>query len=295
MKKVLITGGAGFIGANFSHKFLELGYDVQILEKEGTSLSRIETLKDKVHYVDIRKYEEVKNFINELNPDIVLHFATYGAYQSKQQDIETTINTNLLGTINLVNACKDVDCFINTSSSSEYGAKDEPMKETDSLNPSNLYGITKAAATMYCKDVITTRLFAVYGYMEEKERLIPYVISSCLNNTELKLSSPTSVRDFVFIEDVIDAYLKLIENNPKGEVFNIGTGKQHTIEEVVNTVKELTGSTIMPEYNQVEKAQIEPKNWLADISKISKYWQPKYNLREGLKKNIEYERNSQRS
>jgi len=307
MKKVLITGGAGFIGANFSYKFLELGYDVQILEKEGTSLSRINNLKERVHYIDLRNYEELEKFIIALNPDIILHFATYGAYQSRQQDIKTTIDTNLLGTINLVNACKKIkfDSFINTSSASEYGKKDKPMKETDSLEPNNLYGIIKVATTMFCQDtvkklglpIVITRPFAIYGYMEEEQRLIPYIISSCLKNDKLKLSRPESVRDFIFIEDIIDAYLKIIENveSVKGEVFNLGIGKEYNIGEVVNIAKELTGATIMPEYNQVKQAQLEPKNWLADISKIQSKlnWQPKYDLREGLKKNIEYvKRNS---
>jgi len=303
-KKILITGGAGFIGANFAHKFLDLGYNVNLLEKQGTNLQRIEKIKDKIqlHYIDLRNYDELEDFIIKLNPQIILHFATYGAYQVKQQDIKTTIDTNLLGTINLVNACKNIkfDCFINTSTSSEYGVKDKPMKETDLLEPSNLYAITKAGATMYCQDItrklglpiITMRPFAVYGYFEEKERLIPCIIKSCLTNTDLNLSSQSSVRDFVFIEDVISAYLKIIENaqKVKGEIFNIGTGKQNTIDQAVNIIKKITQSSIEPKYNQIKQSQLEPKNWLADISKIKNIlnWQPDYDLEKGLTKNIEW-------
>lgn len=304
MKRILITGGAGFIGANFAYKFLDLGYDINLLEKQGVNLWRLEEIKEKIkiHYVDLRNYKALETFIIKLNPQIILHFATYGAYQAKQQDINTTIDTNLLGTVNLVNASSKIkfECFINTGSNSEYGVKDKPMKETDLLEPNNLYGITKAATTMYCQDItrklglpiVTMRPFAVYGYFEEKERLIPTIIKSCLTNTELKLSSPKSVRDFVFIEDVIDAYLKAIENiqKVKGEIFNIGSGIQSTIDEVVNIIKKINQSIIEPEYGEVKKAQYEPETWLADISKIKNMlnWQPKYNLKKGLEKNIEW-------
>lgn len=304
MKKVLITGGAGFIGANFVYKFLDLGYNVNLLEKQEVDLWRLEKIKDKIqlHYVDLRNYDELEDFIIKLNPQIILHFAAYGAYQAKQQDIKTTIDTNLLGTINLVNACQNIkfECLINTGTSSEYGVKNKPMKETDLLKPNNLYGITKAATTMYCQDttrklelpIVTIRPFAVYGYFEEKERLIPGIIKSCLTNTDLKLSSPSSVRDFVFIEDVISACLKIIENaqEVKGGIFNIGTGKQNTIDQVVNIIKKITQSSVEPKYNQIKQAQLEPKNWLADISKIKNIlnWQPDYDLEKGLAKNIEW-------
>jgi len=281
-----------------------LGYDVNVIEKQGVNLWRLKKARDriKLDYPDLTKYEEIEKFMNELEPQIILHFATYGAYQAKQQDIKTTIDINLLGTINLVNACNKIEfeCFVNTGSNSEYGRKDKPMKEDDLLEANNLYGITKAAATMYCQNmamklglpIVTMRPFAVYGYFEEKERLIPTVIKSCLANIELKLSSPKSVRDFIFIEDVMEAYLVAIENiqKIKGEIFNVGTGTQTTIDKLVSLVKEITHSKVVPQYGQVKPAQYEPKNWRADISKIKNLlsWQPKYNLKEGLKKNIEW-------
>ncbi len=303
-KKILITGGAGFIGANFAYKFLDLGYNVNLIEKKETNLWRIEEIKEKIkiNYLDIRNYDELEPFIKKLNPEIILHFATYGAYQAKQQDVKKTIDTNLLGTVNLINTCSKIKfkCFINTGTNSEYGIKDKPMKEDDLLEPDNLYGITKAAATMYCQyiakkldlPIVTMRPFAVYGYFEQKERLIPTVIRSCLANTQLKLSSPDSVRDFIFIEDVISTYLVAIKNiqKIKGEIFNIGTGKQNTIEEVINLVKEITHSKVRPEYGQIKPTQYEPKNWVADISKIKRLlnWQPEYNLEKGLQKNIKW-------
>jgi len=304
MKKVLITGGAGFIASNFVRKFLKLGYEVYIIEKKGSNFWRLGDIKDKIkiNYINLKDFPKLKSFILRTKPQVILHFAAYGTYPRKQQDVKMMIDTNLLGTINLVNALSKIkfDCFINTSSSSEYGTKDKPIKETDLLEPNNLYGITKAASTMYCQNIskeldlpiVTTRLFAVYGYFEEKERLIPTIIKSCLKNKKLKLSSPYPVRDFIFIEDIIDAYLKIIKNiqGIKGEVFNLGTGKQIDIAQVVSLIKKITNSKIKPEYNQIKPAQTEPKNWVANIVKIKSLlnWQPKYNLEEGLKKDIRW-------
>ncbi|NQU19629.1 SDR family NAD(P)-dependent oxidoreductase [bacterium] len=304
MKKVLITGGAGFIGSNFVRKFLELDHQVYVIEKKESNLWRLKDIKNKIkiNYIDLKDFSKLKSFIIKTKPQIILHFAAYGTYPRRQQDIKMMIDTNLLGTINLVNALSKIkfDCFINTSSSSEYGIKDKPMKETDLLEPNNLYGITKAASTMYCQNIareldlpiVTTRVFAAYGYFEAEERLIPTIIKSCLKNKKLKLSSPYSVRDFIFIEDIIDAYLKIIKNiqRVKGEVFNLGTGKQIDIDQIVSLIKEITNSKIKPEYNQIKLAQKEPKNWVADNSKIkqSLNWYPKYSLKQGFKKDTEW-------
>jgi len=301
MKKVLITGGAGFIGANFVYTFLDLGYKVSIIERTGANFWRLEKIKSriKIYSPDLLEYDKIEKCIRQIKPDIVIHFAAYGAYQSKQQEIKTTINTNVLGTVNLVNACQKigVKCFINTGTNSEYGIKNKPMKESDVLEADNLYGITKSATTLYCQmmarkfnfPVVTIRPFAVYGYFEERERLMPSIIKACLQSSKLELSRPDSVRDFIFIEDLMSAYILTIKNikKIKGEVFNLGTGTQHTIAQVVALIKKITNSNIKPEYSKIKTAQTEPKIWVADISKAKRMlnWKPKYSLEEGLKKN----------
>ncbi|MDP3883015.1 MAG: SDR family NAD(P)-dependent oxidoreductase [Candidatus Staskawiczbacteria bacterium] len=303
-KKVLITGGAGFIGSNFVYKFLDLGCKINVVEKEKANFWRLKEVKNKIKIdlVDLENYDKIELFVAKTKPDIILHFATYGVFQARQQDIKITISTNLLGTINLVNACSKInfECFINTGSASEYGAKDKLMEENDLLEPNNLYGITKVASTLYCQymarktglPIVTARLSAPYGYFEEKGRLIPTIIKSCLENGDLNLSSPASVRDFIFIEDIVTAYLEIIENiqKVKGEIFNIGPGVQTTIDQVVNIIKEITHSSVEPKYGQIKPAQIEPKNWLSNISKIKKIlgWQPRYSLEKGLEKNISW-------
>ena len=302
-KKILITGAGGFVGANFAERFAELGYKVFVIKRSADS-RRLAGLKRriKIYYADLKDYSRVESLVLKIRPRIILHFATYGAYQRTQQDVDRTVDTNLIGTINLVNACRKIkfDCFINTGSSSEYGIKNGPMKETDLPEPENLYGVTKAAATMYCRHIskkynlpiATLRLFSVYGYFEGKERLIPAIIRSCLENKRLKLSSANSVRDFIFIEDVIGAYLMAIKKIKKirGEVLNVGTGRQTSIAQIVRSVKEISGSKVKPEYDQIRSAQTEPKTWVADMSKTKKLlnWRPEYNIKNGLKRDMDW-------
>ena len=303
-KRVLITGGAGFVGSNFVYKFLELGNKIYVFEKEGVNLWRIQNIKNQItiYHPNLLDYKEAKEIIKKIKPDIVLHFATYGAYQKFQQDINLTIDINLNGTINLINACKEVgvECFIQTGTSSEYGIKEKPMKETDPISPDNFYAVTKGATTMYCQmmaqkfnfPVVIMRLFAVYGPFEDKERLIPTIIRAYLNKVPPKLSNPKSVRDFIFIDDIVNSYILAIKHikKVKGEIFNIGYGKQYNIDEVVRVVKKLTTSKVNPIYGSTKPSQTEPKKWVANISKAKKIlnWTPKYSLESGIKKNIEW-------
>lgn len=302
--KILITGGTGFIGSNFVHKFLELGDEVHLIVRPESNFWRIEPVKNKIklHYIDLTDAEAMEKFIVDLRPQIILHFSAYGAYQGKQQDLKLTIDTNLLGTINLVNAASKInfECFINTGSSSEYGVKSKPIREDDLLEPNNLYGITKAAATDYCQfmakkmdlPIVTMRLFSPYGYFEEKGRLMPNVIKAGLNNENFNAPSPLLVRDFIFIEDVINAYLKAIDviNNIKGHIFNISSGEQRSIADVVHIAEKILDRKIKVSYGEIAAKQYEPKMWVADISKAKKLldWKPKFSLEEGLKKNIEW-------
>lgn len=302
MKKILITGGTGFIGSNFVYKFLELGDDVHLIVRPESNFWRIKPIKSRVslHFVDLIDEQSINKFIGNLKPEIILHFATYGAYPGRQTDIKTTILTNVLGTINLVNACAQIGfkCFINTGSSSEYGEKDHSMAESDLLEPNNLYGITKAAATMYCQflakkmdlPIVTMRLFSPYGYFEESGRLMPNIVKAGLNNEKFSAPSPSPSRDFVFIEDVIDAYLKVIDNvnSIKGKIFNIAFGEQHSISEVVDAVEKVLGRKLQVAYGEIAARQYEPKIWVADVSEAKKMlrWLPRHTLDSGLRKYI---------
>jgi len=301
-KTVLITGATGFVGSCLTHRLINVSYDIHIIKREQSNIWRIKNILNRVmvHNVDLADSNSLEKLVKNIKPDIIFHTATYGGYPF-QRDIKKIIESNFLVTINLINACSKIefDIFVNTGSSSEYGLKSKPMSETDLLEPIDDYGVAKASATLFCQakarserlPIVTLRLFSPYGYYEEPTRLVPSVIRSCLLGENPKVSSPDSVRDFIFIEDVIDAYMKIIETSHiGGQMFNIGYGQQHSVGDVVNKIVELTGNKVRPKWGSVPKRTNEPNIWQADISKANNIlkWEPKYSLEEGLAKTVKW-------
>jgi len=302
-KRILITGATGFIGANLVRRCLDLSADVYIFTRDTSNKWRINDILKYVkdHHVDLLNYGKLEKSILEIKPEVILHTTTYGGYPFQKEE-DRIINTNTIGTINLVNACSKVgfDIFVNTGSSSEYGLKDKPMSEIDLLEPINIYGIAKSSATLFCQmkaksenlPIAILRPFSPYGYYEGSTRLISSVIIACLRKKNPELSSPDLVRDFIFIDDVIDSYIKTVENKDKsvGEMFNVGSGKQHSLGEVVDEIIKLIGNKVIPQWKKVPNPRVEPKMWQANISKAERLlnWQPKHDLTQGLRKTVNW-------
>jgi len=183
-------------------------------------------------------------------------------------------------------------------SSSEYGTKLQSMEERDVLEPNSYHSFTKGAQTNLVqtyglvekRPVVTLRLFSIYGPHERKTRLIPAVIDACLNKKQLKLSSPNVVRDFVYVDDVIDVCLKMdkLKKNT-GQIFNVGTGHQTSIKEVVEMTAKLTKYKPRCFWNKNERAW-DTETWLASRQKTEKLlgWKSTTDLETGLKKTIEW-------
>ena len=301
-KKIFITGATGFVGSWLVRRLTEDGEDVSILVRNKKLNARLQSVSTKIKiYEGDLQSDSLEKIVDSIKPTIVFHLAANGALPSQSLTTVDAIDTNLKGVMRLINAVKkhDIKLFINTGSSSEYGIKNAPMLETDVLVPINDYGFSKAAATLYCQKValteslpiITLRLFSPYGYQDDPKRLVSFVINKALNNEPISLSSKTNVRDFIFIEDVISAYMQTLEMNIKpGEIVNIGSGEQHRTYDIVKHIIALTNSKSNLLWGEmpVQSRQIEPKIWKADISKAKEilHWQPKFTIEEGLEKTI---------
>lgn len=296
-KRYLITGSTGFIGSVLLRKLLDKNNDVYIIIRKQSNTWRINDLLNKVtvSYSDLSNASELTQIIKKIKPNIIFHLATNGAY-SYQKNADQIIHTNILGTWNLLQACNTIkyELFVNTGSSSEYGFKKFAMRETDILEPASYYAVTKCAQTLLCshiarqekKPIVTIRPFAVYGPYEESKRFVPTLMKALLSNKKMSLVSPETARDFIYIDDIVDAYLKIneLKNNP-GEYFNIGTGLQSTIKNFVETAINITGKNIKLKWGSLENRNWDTDNWVADISKAKQLlnWVPKTSLEQGIK------------
>lgn len=307
-KKILITGAAGFVGSVLLQRLVN-DYPqakIYITLRETSDIWRIKGLlkKVKVLKVDLTDREELKKKLSKIRPDIIFHLAVYGAY-AKQNSLELAVETNIVGTKNLLLALQDVDyqLFVNTGSSSEYGYKNRSMKETDFLEPNSYYSATKGAATLICsthammekKPIITMRLFSIFGPWEEPGRLVPTVVMKALNNEPISIVGNNQKRDFVFVEDLVDAYLMSSELKKFDQIiFNICSGKHTSIEKVARTIVKLTKSKSVISLGDYPPRPWDSSFWVGNSNLANQIlkWQPKRSLSEGLLKTIEWFRSN---
>jgi len=301
--KVLVTGGAGFIGANLVRRLLLNKETVHILQPKKSNLWRLKDIKRKltIHNTSLTKVEPLQKLLHNIQPKIIYHLAAHGAY-SKQQDIQKIISTNINGTVNLMLATKDLKlkCFINTGSSAEYGKKDKKMNENDYCEPETIYAASKLAttniATVFSKrynlPIITLRPFSVYGPYENKNRFIPTIISSLLDSKPIKITTDKIRHDYIYIDDVVDAYV-LAASNPNlatEKVFNVGTGKEYTCNEVVKMLFEISRREVSVKKSSFTPREWDNMHWKADNFRSKKILglKTKTTLRTGLTKTMQW-------
>lgn len=297
----LITGGTGFVGSALVRRLVHDRKKVSLIVRNKKLSWRLDDVKNKVEvFTSNLNDNSLKNIIEKVRPTHIFHLAAYGV-DPLQDDIDQVIQNNIHGTINLLREVQKVkfSLFIHAGSSSEYGVKEEKIKEDSLLEPINHYGVSKAAVTLFCQEIakqknlpiITLRIFSPYGPYQQKERVIPWIISNALQNNPIPLTSKKNVRDFIYIEDVVNAFICASKKKYRpGEIINIGSGVQHSLSDIIKIVLTLTKSTSKPQWAAVsqQQRQIEPKIWQSDISKAVDLldWKPEYTLNRGLENTI---------
>jgi len=293
-KKILILGGTGFIGYHLAKEAIKKNFEVSSLSKNNPAKKRY--LK-KVKYIiaDLAN----KKSINKIIRDDFQYVVNLAGYVDHTDEIKT-YRSHYLGCKNISNYFlkKNIKLFVQVGSSMEYGLSKSPQKEDFKCKPKSIYGKAKFLATKYLLNlykkkkfpVTIVRLYQVYGPYQDLNRFMPVVINSCKKNKDFPCSHGRQYRDFLYIDDLIDAIF-LILRNPKatGEIFNIGSGKPLKIRNIIKKILSYYKSG-KPQFGAIKLRKEEQMKIYPDIFKvqITLNWKPKINFLDGLKKTIKY-------
>ncbi len=299
-KNILVTGSEGFIGSHLVEKLLSLNYNVNVLVQYN-SFNSIGWLRDikkdlrkklNVNFGDLRDSQCTDKICK--NIDVVFNLAALISIPYSYNSTKSYIDTNVLGTNNILHSAMKfkVKKFIQTSTSEVYGTpKKVPIKEDHPLNAQSPYAATKIASDQLALSfylsfglpVTVIRPFNTFGPRQSLRAIIPTIIDQFIDekNNVLKLGVIDTKRDFNFIDDIVDGFIKTINKRSiEGEVINIGSGKEYSINEIIQIVRKITGRNL--KFFQ-EKVRIRPKKsevqrLLANNKKALKLlnWKPKY-------------------
>jgi nucleoside-diphosphate-sugar epimerase len=299
-ERVLITGAGGFLGANLARAEAAAGHEVHLFLRTGGAGWRLAGLDGLFarHAGDLRDAAAVRRAVEAARPDVVYHLAAHGAHPSLT-DRTAVFAVNLLGTANLLDALRgrDYRALVHAGSSSEYGHKDEPMREDDRLDPRTDYAVGKAAATLLVqaegyrgRPTTTVRVFSAYGPWENPGRIASYVMGCCLRGEAAKVTHGGQPRDFVCISDVT-ALLRAAADAPaaRGRILHAGTGRPQTVRDMVEAVIAHCGGR-PAEYGAEAARADEPAVWRASIARTTALtgWRPAVGLAEGVARTWEW-------
>lgn len=310
-KKILITGADGFIGSHLTEKLVGLGADVTALVEYNSFnswgwIDEIDkNIKKEIEVIsgDIREFDNVKRMVK--GQDIVFHLAALIAIPYSYLSPMAYVKTNVEGTTNVLEACRDYDVekIVHTSTSETYGtALYVPIDEKHPMQGQSPYSASKISADKMAESyynsfdlpVATIRPFNAYGPRQSARAVIPTIISQILaGKKEIQLGSLTPTRDFNYVKDTAEAFIKIAESDETvGQVINAGTNHEISIGDLLKKIIKLTGEDvrIICDEERLRPEKSEVNRLLADNTKIKELtsWSPQYTLDEGLKETIEW-------
>jgi len=295
---IFIFGASGFIGANLLEKIYQIRKDCFAITHDASVAWRLKMLdidSQNIIHCDITSKGNVSEIFRTYNPQTVFNLAAYGAY-SKQNNLNLIYETNLIGTLNILQESVNVSSYIHAGSSSEYGLNSKEPKEDDLLDPNSHYSVSKISSSYLIKyfakfnniPAVNLRLYSVYGPWEEPDRLISRMIEKARVGKFPPLVSPAISRDFIYIDDCLEAFvLAALQMRPAiyGQSFNIGSGEKTTIKQLVDTARKEFNIQEEPVWGSMADRKWDLEEWYANPSKANELleWKAKTPLALGLK------------
>ena len=305
--KILVCGGAGFIGSAFIRNYLNNNPEHKIVNLDsltiGSNLKNLSEVEQNNNYQfikgDIKNQKTIDDLVKDV--DIIINFAAESHVDRSIANPKPFIETNILGTYSLLEATKKYDnLFIHVSTDEVYGdaENEDSFTEKSIINPSNPYSATKASADhlvsayhrTYGIKCITTRCTNNFGPYQFPEKLIPKTIIRAKKDLKIPLyGNGEQIRSWIYVYDHVQAIENLITNGVSGQVYNITAWNEITNKTIVENILELLGKS----NNLIEYVDDRPghdKRYSIDASKIQKNtnWKPKYDFKESLKNTVEW-------
>jgi dTDP-glucose 4,6-dehydratase len=309
-RKILVTGGSGFIGLNFIKLVLNNTSDIIINMDLLTYASNLDIDKFKNYnnyeFVrgDISNPKHIESLLDKYNNfDVIVHFAAESHVDRSIENASPFLSTNIIGTFHLLEIVRKgkANRMIHISTDEVYGSlskAERPFTETSPIKPNNPYSASKASSDLLALSyfhthntpVIITRCTNNFGPHQHKEKFIPTIITNTLHKQKIPLyGDGLNVRDWIFVEDHCRAIQLVMNNGVEGEIYNIGTNNEKTNKEVITHILSLLGEeNILIQY--IEDRKGHDRRYAIDSSKIKTElgWKPKITFEEGIKKTINW-------
>jgi nucleoside-diphosphate-sugar epimerase len=297
-RPVLITGATGFVGANLVRKLQGLQAKVHVMLRSNSSTWRIDDCRSELTIAqgDLSHYKDVQHVIEMTRPEVIFHLATARGTQDKSR--LRYVETNVLGVAHLLECMDHLPAtrLILAGSSLEYAPSEWPIPESHPLIPNTLHGAVKLAAGMLAKQaaqaenfaISQLRIFHVYGPWESAHRFLPQAILHAIEGRPMPLVEGLSRRDWVHVDDVVRALLIAASPDSPLGIFNIGSGTEHSNEEVMTTLESVLSRPITRQVAGLPRRATDSEHRCANIELAASAlgWKPRLSLAQGIQKTL---------
>ena len=295
--KLIVTGGAGFIGSHLTKYLIKKGHNVSVIDSlRRGSFENLKEMEDKIDFqkIDILDYNAMKSVVK--NTDGIFHQAALGSVPQSFKEPEEYRRVNAIGTENILKLAKEFGFkVVYASSSSVYGNQNKfPIKEDAAKKPLNPYGQSKLEAEQFAEKysklgvkVIGLRYFNVFGIGQNPNYagVIPKFIEQLIHHKPpIIYGNGNQLRNFTFVDDVVEANVLAFESKTEHAFINIATGVMTSVRQLAEIMINLSGLSIKPIYEKPREGDIEKSQADISLAKSLINWEPKTTLEEGLKK-----------